>query len=233
MIQNDSFVRSVNIGEVVSARLSQIGMSKSNFAKSLGIDQSNLNKFLKKQTIDTGKLVLVSRILKYNFFEEFLPNDKYIGLFDEKFSIREVNIGALIAREMKLLGITQAELVEKLRCMEGGFKARQADISKIINNPTIDTAKLTSISLAIGYNFFELFCIIDPLSEEYETYRSLERLSLLLETENKDKSREENHMELNVLELIKRIEQLAIENSNLRLENSTLRQKLTEAGISV
>lgn len=225
MSEKDSFIRSINIGEAVSNRLAQIGMSKSNFAKSLGIDQSNLNKFLRKKTIDTGKLVLVSRILKYNFFEVFLPDDKYVGLLDEKFEIREVNIGALIAHEMKLLGITQIELVEKLRSMEGGFKARQADISRIINNPTIDTGKLISISLAIGYNFFERYCIIGTLTEEYETYRSRERLSVLLEKGNKGESREDNYAELSVLELIKRIEQLAA-------ENAMLRKRLEEAGVS-
>lgn len=46
-------------------------MTQSEFAHQLGVKQPEVNRLLKRADLDTGKLVVISNLLKYNFFEEF------------------------------------------------------------------------------------------------------------------------------------------------------------------
>ena len=238
-----SFITPVNIGESISNRLDEIGIPKVKFAREVDVDQSNLNKFLRKKTINTGKLVLISRILKYNFFKDYCPDCKDEQLRDESFFIREVNVGDEISKELKWQGISHKDLVLKIRSNENAFKAIQSDISKIVKSETIDTGKLVDISIAIGYNFFYEYCI----SEEEAAIHNLGRIhhgkvfqekvyNSLSELLNAAKNTEADDMgggDQGVAELLKRIEQLTIENYNLHNEIVTLKQKLAEAGISI
>lgn len=60
----------VNIGLAIEQRVNELGISKSELARRLGIAQQNVNKLVfSKESIDTAKLVEISKALDYNFFE--------------------------------------------------------------------------------------------------------------------------------------------------------------------
>lgn len=60
----------VNIGLAIEQRVNELGISKSELARRLGIAQQNVNKVVfSKESIDTAKLVEISKALDYNFFE--------------------------------------------------------------------------------------------------------------------------------------------------------------------
>lgn len=49
----------------------RIKNDQSEFAHQLGVKQPEVSRLLKRADLDTGKLVVISNLLKYNFFEEF------------------------------------------------------------------------------------------------------------------------------------------------------------------
>lgn len=59
----------VNIGPLIARKLNELNISKSDFARKLGIANQNVNRILEKKSIDTDKLVEISKALGYNFFE--------------------------------------------------------------------------------------------------------------------------------------------------------------------
>lgn len=61
----------VNIGPLIARKLNELNISKSDFARKLGIANQNVNRILEKKSIDTGKLVEISEALGYNFFKAY------------------------------------------------------------------------------------------------------------------------------------------------------------------
>ena len=60
----------VNIGLAIEQRVNELGISKSELARRLGIAQQNVNKVVfSKESLDTAKLMEISKALDYNFFE--------------------------------------------------------------------------------------------------------------------------------------------------------------------
>lgn len=61
-------IKDVHIGRAIRKRLEELKMSKSEFARQIGVPQQHINKLLDKETIDTGRLVKVCSALEFNFF---------------------------------------------------------------------------------------------------------------------------------------------------------------------
>lgn len=64
-------IERVNIGLAIEQRLNELGMSKSEFGRKIGIPQQNVNRILDKSSIDTDKLVTIGEALEFNFFHEY------------------------------------------------------------------------------------------------------------------------------------------------------------------
>ncbi len=65
----------VHIGLAIQEKLQELKLSKTEFGRRIGIPQQNVNRILEKDTIDTGKLVTISRALNFNFFELYTNVD--------------------------------------------------------------------------------------------------------------------------------------------------------------
>lgn len=63
----------VGIGSSINRRLKEIKMTQSEFASLMGIKQPDVSRILKRDSIDTGKLAVISELLEYNFFKEYIP----------------------------------------------------------------------------------------------------------------------------------------------------------------
>lgn len=66
--------QSLHIGHCIKARLEKDGRTTVWLAQQLGCHRTNLYKIYEKQTIDTGILLRISKILGYNFFKLY---DRY------------------------------------------------------------------------------------------------------------------------------------------------------------
>ena len=64
-------IERVNIGLSIEQKLNELGMSKSEFGRKIGVPQQNVNRILEKTSIDTDKLATISEALGYNFFKEY------------------------------------------------------------------------------------------------------------------------------------------------------------------
>ncbi len=68
-------VENINIGLVIAHKLDELGLSKSEFGRRIGIPQQNVNRILDKSSIDTDKLISISEALDFNFFECFCADE--------------------------------------------------------------------------------------------------------------------------------------------------------------
>ena len=103
----------VNIGESINRRLKEIRMTQTEFASLLKIKQPDVSRILKRDSIDTEKLAVISELLGYNFFKEYIPknnnsrpteenSETLLGRF-EALIIENGNLKTEITRLQKLL----------------------------------------------------------------------------------------------------------------------------------
>lgn len=59
------------IGRLIDNRLNAIKMTQVEFAGHLGVKQPEITKIIRKTSVNTDKLAVISRILNYNFFQDF------------------------------------------------------------------------------------------------------------------------------------------------------------------
>ncbi|MEM6273537.1 MAG: helix-turn-helix domain-containing protein, partial [Bacteroidota bacterium] len=58
-----------HLGQLIAARLRELGMSQAEFSRRIHTSRQNVNLILKKETLDSGLLFRISRILQMNFFQ--------------------------------------------------------------------------------------------------------------------------------------------------------------------
>lgn len=66
-------INKIDIPASIEMRLKELGMTKVEFAKKMKIKQQNVNRTLGQISKEADKLVLVSTLLDYNFFKDFVP----------------------------------------------------------------------------------------------------------------------------------------------------------------
>lgn len=70
-------IEKVNIGLSIEQKLNELGMSKAEFGRKIGVPQQNVNRILDKTSIDTDKLIAISEALDFNFFDCFHSIEEY------------------------------------------------------------------------------------------------------------------------------------------------------------
>lgn len=63
--------KEVHIGQAIKKRIEELGMTKSEFGRLIGVPQQHINRILERDTMETKKLVKVCRALEFNFFALF------------------------------------------------------------------------------------------------------------------------------------------------------------------
>ena len=67
-----------HVGKAIELYMKSISLSQADLAEKMGMQQAGISKMLKKNSIDTGKLVDLFYIFNHNFFEDFYNNPKVI-----------------------------------------------------------------------------------------------------------------------------------------------------------
>lgn len=62
----------INIGLAIEQRINELGISKSEFGRRIGLASQNVKKFLDRESIDASKLVEVCKALDYDFFSLYV-----------------------------------------------------------------------------------------------------------------------------------------------------------------
>ncbi|KWW28281.1 MAG: helix-turn-helix domain-containing protein [bacterium P3] len=92
-----------HIGKNIWIKMKENHISNKELASLLGVDSSTVSKILKKESIDTGKLVEISNLLEYNFFGDyFKPISRAGNTFAEQLGFKFSPINDIIATPITL-----------------------------------------------------------------------------------------------------------------------------------
>lgn len=98
-------VKDIIIGKCIEQRINELGMSKSEFAKKIGVLQPNVGRILESDNIKTDKLVEISNALDFNFFQLYGSNGS------EKTTLLNVKIVRQLVFDK---GISEIDFASKL-----------------------------------------------------------------------------------------------------------------------
>lgn len=65
----------IHIGEEIKSRFDKSGLTQKEFGSRIGMPQQNVSRVFNGESIDTKRLVAVSRALNFNFFELYASID--------------------------------------------------------------------------------------------------------------------------------------------------------------
>ena len=77
----DIDIKLVHIGQAIDKRRNELGLSKSELGRRIGVPQQHINRILERETMETSKLVKVSQALDYNFFALFCSMSLQISAY--------------------------------------------------------------------------------------------------------------------------------------------------------
>ena len=96
MNKNEIGLKNVHIGEAIDARRNELGMSKTELARKIGMRQQHINMMLDSEKIDTAKLFKLCQVLHFNFFALYCTNSKENNnFFTSNRELKEINIDFL------------------------------------------------------------------------------------------------------------------------------------------
>ena len=74
-------VKPVHIGQAIDKRRLELGLSKSEFGRKIGVPQQHVNRILERETMETTKLIKVCQALDFNFFALFCSMSHQISAY--------------------------------------------------------------------------------------------------------------------------------------------------------
>ena len=77
----DIDIKLVHIGQAIDKRRNELGLSKSELGRRIGVPQQHINRILERETMETSKLAKVSQALDYNFFALFCSMSHQISAY--------------------------------------------------------------------------------------------------------------------------------------------------------
>lgn len=77
----DIDIKNVHVGEAIEKRHNELGLSKSELGRKIGVPQQHVNRILERETMETKRLIKVSEALGFNFFTLFCPVQHQISAY--------------------------------------------------------------------------------------------------------------------------------------------------------
>ena len=75
----DNDIKHVHVGQAIDKRRNELGLSKSELGRKIGVPQQHINRILERETMETNRLIKVSEALDFNFFSLFCPRQHNIS----------------------------------------------------------------------------------------------------------------------------------------------------------
>lgn len=124
----------IHIGEEIKCRFDKSGLTQKEFGARIGMPQQNICRVFNKESIDTKRLVAISRALQYNFFTLFTPPvqisiDGNHNQLNGKGAYGNINSGgdAILVERIKSLEALLAEKNERI----GELKERIKELKEL------------------------------------------------------------------------------------------------------
>lgn len=172
-------VKDIIVGKCIEQRINELGMSKSEFAKKIGVLQPNVGRILESDNIKTDKLVEISNALGFNFFQLYSSNGSEKTTLLNVKTVRQLVFDKGIS-EIDLaarLGITRSELAE---IFDGGnlslkLVEKMAEVLGIKPAELINGASVTAEAPANGDH--DMYEELIALRAENKVLREIQGLS--------------------------------------------------------
>ena len=76
-------IKHIHVGQAIEARRIELGISKSELGRRIGIPQQHVNRILERETMETNRLIKVSEVMdfNFNFFSLFCPVQHQISAY--------------------------------------------------------------------------------------------------------------------------------------------------------
>ena len=71
----DNDIKHVHVGQAIDKRRNELGLSKSELGRKIGVPQQHINRILERETMETNRLIKVSEALDFNFFSVALDGN--------------------------------------------------------------------------------------------------------------------------------------------------------------
>lgn len=171
-------VKDIIIGKCIEQRINELGMSKSEFAKKIGVLQPNVGRILESDNIKTDKLVEISNALGFNFFQLYSSNGSEKTTLLNVKKVRQLVFDKGIS-EIDLasrLGIARSDLAE---IFDGGdlslrLVEKMAEVLEIKPAELINGASVTAEAPASDHAMYEELI---ALRAENKVLREIQGLS--------------------------------------------------------
>ncbi len=115
-------IQQVHVGQAIDKRRIELGLSKSEFGRKIGVPQQHVNRILERETMETVRLVKVCEVLDFNFFALFSPIQNQISAYlaavtldgDAHNNIGDPALAAQLTKEQSIVE-SQNETIKLLR----------------------------------------------------------------------------------------------------------------------
>ena len=109
-------IKNVHVGEAIDRRRNELGLSKSELGRRIGVPQQHINRILERETMETNRLFKVSEALGFNFFSLFCPVQHQISAYLAAVNnnIGDTEIAAQLTKEQAVVE-SQKETIKLLK----------------------------------------------------------------------------------------------------------------------
>lgn len=142
----------VHIGKLISKKIKEIGMSKSELSRRINVTPQSTHYILAKNSIDTNLLLKISRALDYDFFQHYLglnPQGKGSETLINVSSAELKNQIAEIRKEINTLELHNSYLREIVNLLGANKQAAPPKTTKT-NNTSETAGRQTKNKKTIG-----------------------------------------------------------------------------------
>ena len=69
----DNDIKHVHVGQAIDKRRNELGLSKSELGRKIGVPQQHINRILERETMETSRLIKVSEALDFIYRHTLQP----------------------------------------------------------------------------------------------------------------------------------------------------------------
>lgn len=141
--------KTINVGLAIEQRINELGITKSEFGRRIGIPNQNVNRVLSKSSIDSDKLVDICNALDYDFFKLFSSSveenkTSLLNILKVKAILKEKGIGEIKLASMLGISRSEVEVIMEGNDLTLGLVERMAEALKVKPAELINGASSTA-----------------------------------------------------------------------------------------
>lgn len=131
-------IKHIHVGKAIEKRRIELGISKSELGRRIGVTQQHVNRILERETMETKRLIKVSEALDFNFFTLFCPVQHQISAYLAAVAVdgnAHNNIGdAELAAQLNKVQSEVENKNETIKLLKEQIESLNAQITRLDSN---------------------------------------------------------------------------------------------------